>query len=194
MQGTLQADWLVIGAGITGLSAAHSLAALHPEAHIVIIDRQHAAQGASARNSGFVVAHEHPAENELMGSAGFAGFEVDTAISRAASDEVRQRIGRHGIDCDFRDNGYFFAVHDADKLSHVEAKLATLRAMEPKLHEVYGVSGSWQAVIEAQMDFPATVADKIKEIWQANVDKFASAGTAINAQDFAQHFVDTNFP
>lgn len=71
---------------------------------------------------------------------------------------------------------------------------ATLRAMEPKLHEVYGVSGSWQAVIEAQMDFPATVADKIKEIWQANVDKFASAGTAINAQDFAQHFVDTNFP
>lgn len=129
LQGTLQADWLVIGAGITGLSAAHSLAALHPEAHIVIIDRQHAAQGASARNSGFVVAHEHPAENELMGSAGFAGFEVDTAISRAASDEVRQRISRHGIDCDFRDNGYFFAVHDSDKLSHVDAKLATLRAL-----------------------------------------------------------------
>ena len=129
LQGTLQADWLVIGAGITGLSAAHSLATLHPEAHIVIIDRQHAAQGASARNSGFVVAHEHPAENELMGSAGFAGFEVDTAISRAASDEVRQRISQHGINCDFRDNGYFFAVHDTDKLSHVDAKLATLRAL-----------------------------------------------------------------
>lgn len=71
---------------------------------------------------------------------------------------------------------------------------ATLRAMEPKLHEVYGVRGSWQAVIEAQMDFPATVADKIREIWRTNAEKFASAGTPINAEDFAQHFVDTNFP
>lgn len=71
---------------------------------------------------------------------------------------------------------------------------ATLRAMEPKLHEVYGVSGSWQEVIEAQMDFPATVADKIRAIWRANVEKFASAGIPINAEDFAQHFVDTNFP
>ena len=38
-----------LGAGITGLSAAHSLAQLHPQARIVIVDRQRAAQGASAR-------------------------------------------------------------------------------------------------------------------------------------------------
>ena len=75
------------------------------------------------------MAHEHPADNELMGRPGYAGFEVDTAIARAASDEVRQRIARHGIHCDFRDNGYFFAVHDADKLNQVDAKLATLRAL-----------------------------------------------------------------
>lgn len=129
LQGTQQADWLVIGAGITGLCAAHSLAAMHPQARIVIVDRQCAAQGASARNSGFVVAHEHPAESELMGRPGFAGFEVDTVISRAASDEVRKRIKHHGIDCDFRDNGYFFAVHDSDKLTRVDAKLATLHAL-----------------------------------------------------------------
>jgi len=34
-----KADWLIIGAGITGLSAAHSLAEMHPEARIVIVDR-----------------------------------------------------------------------------------------------------------------------------------------------------------
>lgn len=129
LQGAQLADWLVIGAGITGLCAAHSLAEKHPDARIVIVDRQCAAQGASARNSGFVVAHEHPADHELMGRPGYAGFEVDTAIARAASDEVRQRIARHGIHCDYRDNGYFFAVHDADKLNQVDAKLATLRAL-----------------------------------------------------------------
>ena len=48
LSGTQKADWLVIGAGITGLCAAHSLAELHPQARIVIVDRQRAAQGASA--------------------------------------------------------------------------------------------------------------------------------------------------
>ena len=81
LKGTQQADWLVIGAGITGLSAAHALAQLHPRARIVVVDRQRAAQGASARNSGFVVAHEHPAAGELVGSDGFAGYQVDTSLS-----------------------------------------------------------------------------------------------------------------
>ncbi|MBD9614907.1 FAD-dependent oxidoreductase [Pseudomonas sp. PDM02] len=129
LNGTVKADWLIIGAGITGLSAAHSLAQLHPQARIVIVDRQRAAQGASARNSGFVVGHEHPTRDELIGNHGFAGYEVDTAISRVASDEVRQRIARHGIECDFRDCGYFFAVSDPGKLTDVEGKLATLRAV-----------------------------------------------------------------
>ncbi|MHC8367350.1 NAD(P)/FAD-dependent oxidoreductase [Pseudomonas sp. ZT5P21] len=129
LKGKEKTDWLIIGAGITGLSAAHSLAQMHPQARIVIVDRQRAAQGASARNSGFVVGHEHPTRDELIGNRGFAGYEVDTSISRAASDEVRQRIARHGIECDFRDSGYFFAVSDPGKLTAVEDKLATLRAV-----------------------------------------------------------------
>ena len=129
LKGAQQADWLVIGAGITGLSAAHALAQMHPQARIVVVDRQRAAQGASARNSGFVVAHEHPAAGELLGSDGFAGYQADTAIGRAAADEVRKQITRHGIECDFRESGYFFAVSDPRKLTHVEAKLQTLRTV-----------------------------------------------------------------
>ncbi|KPH01444.1 FAD-dependent oxidoreductase [Pseudomonas sp. RIT-PI-q] len=138
LSGRQTADWLVIGAGITGLSAAHSLAEMHPQARIVVVDRQRAAQGASARNSGFVVGHEHPATDELLGHAGFAGYEVDTSISRAASDEVRQRIARHGIECDWRDSGYFFAVSDPAKLTHVEEKLATLKAVGASAHFLQG--------------------------------------------------------
>jgi glycine/D-amino acid oxidase-like deaminating enzyme len=140
LSGAQKADWLVIGAGITGLSAAHTLAELHPQARIIVVDRQRAAQGASARNSGFVVAHEHPAHSELIGEPGFAGFEVDTAISRAASDEVRQRIARHAIDCDFRDSGYYFAVNDRAKLDHVDAKLATLRALGARAEFLQGAA------------------------------------------------------
>ncbi|MFJ2320536.1 NAD(P)/FAD-dependent oxidoreductase [Pseudomonas sp. NPDC087817] len=140
LSGVQKADWLVIGAGITGLSAAHTLAEMHPQARIVVVDRQRAAQGASARNSGFVVAHEHPAHSELIGAKGFAGFEVDTMISRAASEEVRQRIARHAIDCNFRDSGYYFAVSDRAKLDHVDAKLATLRALGARAEFVQGTA------------------------------------------------------
>ena len=98
LKGVEKTDWLIIGAGITGLSAAHSLAQLHPQARIVIVDRQRAAQGASARNSGYAVAHENPADDELIGKSGFAGYAVDSTIGQAAADEVRMRIARHGID------------------------------------------------------------------------------------------------
>lgn len=124
-----KADWLIIGAGITGLSAAHSLAELHPEARIVVVDRQRAAQGASARNSGYAVAHENPGDNELIGKSGFSGFAVDSSIGQAAGEEVRMRIARHGIECEYRDSGYYFAVNDPAKLNHVEAKLKTLSAV-----------------------------------------------------------------
>ncbi|HCS43322.1 MAG TPA: FAD-dependent oxidoreductase [Pseudomonas sp.] len=129
LSGTQKTDWLIVGAGITGLCAAHTLAEMHPQARIVVVDRQRAAQGASARNSGFVVGHEHPTDDELIGHRGFADFAVDTEISRVASEAVRQRIVLHGIECDFRDSGYYFAVSDPGKLTHVEAKLQTLQAV-----------------------------------------------------------------
>ena len=48
-------DWLIIGAGYTGLSAARKLAELHPNQKIIIVDAQLAGEGASGRNSGYLV-------------------------------------------------------------------------------------------------------------------------------------------
>jgi len=48
-------DWLVVGAGYTGLSAARKLGQLHPNQKIIIVDAQLAGEGASGRNSGYLV-------------------------------------------------------------------------------------------------------------------------------------------
>ena len=48
-------DYLVIGAGYTGLSAAKKLRELHPNKKIIIADAQLAGEGASSRNSGYLV-------------------------------------------------------------------------------------------------------------------------------------------
>lgn len=127
LQGTQKADWLVIGGGFTGLSAAHTLAELHPQSRIIVVDRQRAAQGASARNSGFVVAHERPAPDELTGRALNAQYHVATAIGKAASDEVNRRVVDFGIECELSHAGYFFAAYDPAKLAEAELQVQTLR-------------------------------------------------------------------
>ena len=48
-------DWLIVGAGYTGLSAARKLSELHPDQKIIVVDAQLAGEGASGRNSGYLV-------------------------------------------------------------------------------------------------------------------------------------------
>ena len=48
-------EWLVIGAGYTGLSAARKLGQLYPNQKIILVDAQLAGEGASSRNSGYLV-------------------------------------------------------------------------------------------------------------------------------------------
>ena len=48
-------DWLIIGAGYTGLSAARKLSELNPNEKIIVVDAQLAGEGASGRNSGYLV-------------------------------------------------------------------------------------------------------------------------------------------
>ena len=51
----LDCEWLVVGAGYTGLSAARKLGQLYPNQKILLIDAQLAGEGASGRNSGYLV-------------------------------------------------------------------------------------------------------------------------------------------
>lgn len=53
------ADWLVVGAGFAGLSAARRLAQLRPGESIVVLDAREVAQGPSGRNSGFMIDLPH---------------------------------------------------------------------------------------------------------------------------------------
>ena len=51
----LDSEWLIVGAGYTGLSAARKLGQLYPNQKILLVDAQLAGEGASSRNSGYLV-------------------------------------------------------------------------------------------------------------------------------------------
>ena len=52
---SLKCDYLIVGAGYTGLSAARSLSRIDKNKKIVIVESQLAGEGASSRNSGYLV-------------------------------------------------------------------------------------------------------------------------------------------
>ena len=54
LQSNEDCEWLVIGAGYTGLSAARKLGQLYPNQKIILVDAQLAGEGASSRNSGYL--------------------------------------------------------------------------------------------------------------------------------------------
>lgn len=99
----LAADWLIVGAGFTGLAAAARLAELRPDDRIVLVDAARMGEGSGSRSSGFVVPLGH-----------FAGSARDTAalyrLGKAGIDLIRQQVLAHAIDCDWNDTGRLIAA------------------------------------------------------------------------------------
>lgn len=79
------ADWLVIGAGFAGLSAARRLSELHPTDRIVVLDACRIAEGPSGRNSGFMIDVPHDLSSDDYGG-------------NAENDHRQIRLNRAAID------------------------------------------------------------------------------------------------
>ncbi|MDJ0909086.1 MAG: hypothetical protein QNI99_07820 [Woeseiaceae bacterium] len=81
-----------------------------------------------------------------------------------------------------------------DAIGKLEAKdEASLTAMEPKLAELFEVSGTWKEIIDGVMEFPPDMASLIQEMWTKNQDIAKQAGVELEPQQFAEMFVDQNF-
>ena len=71
---------------------------------------------------------------------------------------------------------------------------AALVAMEPRLAQVYGSEGRWDAIVAKQMNFPEDLPARIAGIWEAGKAKAAGIGLTVDPIEFTTQFVDTNFP
>ncbi|MDX8479905.1 FAD-binding oxidoreductase [Mesorhizobium sp. VK24D] len=69
LRGRHTADWVIVGAGFSGLAAARRLSQLVPGDRIVVIDAQRVGWGAAGRNSGFMIDLPHELGGENYGGS-----------------------------------------------------------------------------------------------------------------------------
>ena len=100
-------DYLVIGAGYTGLSAVKKLRELHPSKKIIIVDAQLAGEGASSRNSGYLV--DTTLNDGFTSNKEIDNYKKKVEIYRLGIAAVKRFIREHQVDCDWNECGKYFA-------------------------------------------------------------------------------------
>jgi glycine/D-amino acid oxidase-like deaminating enzyme len=97
LSGDASADWLIIGAGFAGLSAARRLRQLRPGEKIVLLDAGEIGKGTSGRNSGFMIDVPHNLSAGEYSSGGAEATRVEMAQNRTAIAFARQAAEDYGM-------------------------------------------------------------------------------------------------
>ncbi len=120
-------DWLIVGAGYTGLSAARKLGQLHPNQKIIVVDAQLAGEGASSRNSGYLV--DTTLNDGFTSNKELDNYKKKADIYKLGIDTVRKFVKEHQVDCEWNECGKYFASsesEDKNTLKNFSAVLSKL--------------------------------------------------------------------
>ena len=103
----LSCEWLVVGAGYTGLSAARKLGLLYPNQKIFLVDAQLAGEGASSRNSGYLV--DTTLNDGFTSNKKLETYKKKSDIYKLGINAIKKFIKEHQVDCEWNECGKYFA-------------------------------------------------------------------------------------
>lgn len=132
LAGEARADVCVVGGGFTGVSAALHLA--ERGFGVVLLEAERVGWGASGRNGGQAGTAYAADMSAIRRWVGAEDARRLFAIAEESKALIRERVDRHGIQCDLRAG----QVHAANKPRH----LRELRAMQADWAETYGYTGT----------------------------------------------------
>ncbi len=109
LEGEVECDVCVVGAGFTGISAALHLA--ERGLSVVVLEAVRVGYGASGRNGGQIV-NSYSRDMDVIEAK--YGAETARALGDMAFEGnriIRERVERYAIDCDLRDGNLFAACN-----------------------------------------------------------------------------------
>ena len=107
LNNNLTCDYLIVGAGYTGLSAARQLANNLKSSKIVLIDSQLAGEGSSARNSGYLV--DTTLNDGFTSSSDIENYKKKIKIYQEGISSVERFVKEYQVDCEWNSCGKYFA-------------------------------------------------------------------------------------
>ncbi|WP_120496689.1 FAD-binding oxidoreductase [Kiloniella sp. EL199] len=114
LTGDHRVPWVVVGAGITGLSAARRLAEHNPDDQIILLDARKLGQGASGRNSGYAVAISQ--FSGAFDKNQEQNYRRINRINTQGLNLLRQQVNDLGIDCQWQEDGFYHTAADEKSL------------------------------------------------------------------------------
>ena len=128
LTGTHKYKWVIVGAGLTGLSCAYRLAELHPSEKILLLDARKVGQGASGRNAGFAIAASHfPGGFDRKN---MSLYQRVRRINQTGLSLLRTLTKKNNIKCDWDENGFHHLAADKKALGEHAHYRACLEALQ----------------------------------------------------------------
>ncbi|MCV9961802.1 FAD-binding oxidoreductase [Pararhizobium sp. BT-229] len=97
LDGDVSADWLIIGAGFAGLSAARRLSQLRPGDKIVVLEAGEVAKGTSGRNSGYMIDVPHNLSSGEYSAASESATTLEISQNRFAIAFAAAAAAEYGM-------------------------------------------------------------------------------------------------
>ncbi len=107
LNSNIDCEWLVVGAGYTGLSAARKLGHINKNQKIILVDSQLAGEGASGRNSGYLV--DTTLNDGFTSNSELEIYKKKTDIYKLGITVIKKFIKEYQVDCDWNESGKYFA-------------------------------------------------------------------------------------
>ncbi len=123
----LTSDYLIIGAGYTGLSTARKLSEIDNSKKIIIIDAQLAGEGGSSRNSGYLV--DTTLNDGFTSNKDIKNYKKKVKIYNLGIEAVKRYVKEYQVDCDWNNSGKYFAsskLEDEEKAKSFSNLLTNL--------------------------------------------------------------------
>ncbi|PRZ49433.1 NAD(P)/FAD-dependent oxidoreductase [Tritonibacter scottomollicae] len=122
------ADFVVVGAGFAGLSAARRLTQLHPAARVVVLEAGRLAEGSAGRNSGFMIDLPHDLASDDYAGAGDDRKMID--LNRQAIAFAGGAVDEYQINPDYFDRaGKVNGAASPEAARHNESYAAHLASL-----------------------------------------------------------------
>ena len=127
LDGDLDVDVAIVGAGFTGLWTAYYLAGAQPDLRVAVFERETVGFGASGRNGGWCSALLPMGADAIAARHG-----VDAARRMQSSmfdtiDEIGRVTVAEGIDCDFAKGGTIVVARNPAQVPRLQGEVETAR-------------------------------------------------------------------